>query len=181
MAKRSKISGFPPEVRAWLDQALADGNFSDYEALEAELAKRGYAIGKSSIHRYGQQLERKLAAVKASTEAARAIAQAAPDDADLRSAAVMSLVQTDTFNVLVALQEAEGADPVSRLKLLAKAAEAIAKLSRASVNQKKWEVEVNVKVKAAADAAAKIARRGGLTAEAVNNIRREILGIAEQS
>lgn len=179
MAKRSKISGFPPEVRAWLDRSLAEGNFSDYEALEAELSKRGYQIGKSSIHRYGQQLERKLAAVKASTEAARAIAAAAPDDADQRSAAVMSLVQTETFNVLVDLQEAEQAKPAERLKLLAKAAEAIAKLSRASVNQKKWEAEVTVKVKAAAAAAAKIAKRGGLTADAVNNIRREILGISQ--
>lgn len=179
MARRSKVLALPAEVRAWLDQALAEGNFSGYEALEAELAQRGIAIGKSSLHRYGQQLEKKLAAVKASTEAARAIAAAAPDDADQRSAAVMSLVQTETFNVLVSLQEAEEAKPEARLKLLAKAAESIAKLSRASVNQKKWEAEVNVKITAAADAATKIARRGGLTAEAVSSIRREILGISK--
>ncbi len=180
MARRSKITGLPAEVRAWLDSALATGNFAGYELLEAELAKRGFQIGKSSIHRYGQQLERKLAAVKASTEAARAIADAAPDDADLRSAAVMSLVQTETFNVLVELQEAEATDdPLTRLKIMGKAAESIAKLSRASVNQKKWETEVNARVKTAADAAARIAKRGGLTADAVNNIRREILGIAK--
>jgi len=178
MARRSKVLGLPAEVRRWLDAMLADGNFAGYELLAAELKARGYDIGKSSLHRYGQQLERKLAAVKASTEAARAIAAAAPDDADLRSAAVMSLVQTETFNVLVDLQEAGVADPTDRLKLLSKAAEAIAKLSRAAVNQKKWEAEVSVKVKSAADAAAKIARRGGLTTDAINSIRREILGIS---
>ncbi len=178
MARRSKVLGLPPEVRAWLDQALAEGNFSGYEAFEAELARRGFGISSSSIHRYGQQLEKKLAAVKASTEAARAIAAAAPDDADQRSAAVMSLVQTETFNVLVALQEAEEAKPEARLKLLAKAAEAIAKLSRASVNQKKWETEVNAKVKAAAEAAERIARKGGLSASSVAEIRKSILGIA---
>lgn len=179
MPKRSKIATLPADVRAWLDKALADSNFSDYQLLEMTLADKGYTIGKSSIHRYGQQLESRLAAVKASTEAARAIAAAAPDDADLRSAAVMSLVQTDTFNVMVALQEAGAEDdPAGRLKLLAKAAEAIAKLSRASVNQKKWEAEVTAKVQAAADAAAKIARKGGLSATSVDEIRRSILGIA---
>lgn len=178
MARRSKISALPPEVRDWIDKALAEGNFSGYEQLEQLLAERGITIGKSSIHRYGQQLERKLAAVKASTEAARAIAEAAPDDADQRSAAVMSLIQTDTFNVMVALQEAEDAKPEARLKLLAKAAEAIAKLSRASVNQKKWETEVNARVKAAADAAERIAKKGGLSAVSVAEIRKSILGIA---
>ena len=179
MPKRSKVSTLPPDVRAWLDKALAEGNFSGYEQLEKLLADKGFTIGKSSLHRYGQQLESRLAAVRASTEAARAIAEAAPDDADLRSAAVMSLVQTDTFNVMVALQEADAEeDPAGRLKLLAKAAEAIAKLSRASVNQKKWEAEVKTRIAAAADAAAKIAKKGGLSVASVDEIRRSILGIS---
>lgn len=178
MAKRSKISTLPADVRSWLDKALAEGNFSGYEQLEKLLAERGFTIGKSSIHRYGQKLESKLAAVKASTEAARAIAEAAPDDADLRSAAAMSLVQTEIFNVMVTLQEANDAEPEERLKLMAKAAKPLAELSRASVNQKKWEAEVNSKVKAAVDAAERIARKGGLSATSVDEIRRSILGIA---
>lgn len=178
MVKRSKISTLPAEVRSWLDKALADGNFSGYEQLEKLLTDKGFTIGKSSIHRYGQQLESKLAAVRASTAAARAIAEAAPDDADLRSAAAMSLVQTEIFNVMVALQEANDAEPEERLKLMAKAAKPLAELSRASVNQKKWEAEVNSKVKAAADTAERIARKGGLSAASVDEIRRSILGIA---
>lgn len=179
MPKRSKVSTLPPDVRAWLDRALAEGNFSGYEQLEKLLAGKGYTIGKSSLHRYGQQLEQKLAAVKASTEAARAIADAAPDDADLRSAAAMSLVQTEIFNVMVALQEAgEESNPEERLKLMARAAKPLAELSRASVNQKKWEAEVKARIAAAADAAAKIATKGGLSSAAVDEIRRSILGIS---
>ena len=178
MARRPKVAGLPPDVRAWLDKALADRNFSDYEDLERLLAERGFTIGKSSIHRYGQKLEAKLAAVKASTEAARAIAEAAPDDADLRSGAVMSLVQTEIFNVMVMLQEAEVAEPEERLKLMAKAAKAIAELSRAAVNQKKWETIVREKVKAAADAVERIAKKGGLSAKSAAEIRKSILGIA---
>ena len=179
MVKRSKIAGLPADVKTWLNAALVDGNFSGYEELEKLLAEKGFTIGKSSIHRYGQQLENKLAAVRASTEAARAIADAAPDDADLRSAAAMSLVQTEIFNVMVALQEAgEESNPEDRLKLMAKAAKPLAELSRASVNQKKWEAEVNNKVKAAADAAERIAKKGGLSASSVAEIRKSILGIA---
>jgi hypothetical protein len=179
MPARSKIAQLPPDVRARLDKKLVAGGFAGYENLEEWLTGEGYAIGKSSIHRYGQNLESKLAAVKASTEAARAIAEAAPDDADLRSAAAMSLVQTEIFNVMVALQEAgDEDDPAERLKLMARAAKPLAELSRASVNQKKWEAEVKTRVSAAAEAAAKIAKKGGLSSASVDEIRRSILGIA---
>ncbi len=177
--KRSKITALPAAVKTWLDQALIDGNFAGYAQLEAEIKARGYAIGKSSIHRYGSNLERKLAAIKASTEAAALIAREAPDDADQRSAAVISLIQTEVFDVLVALQESEAAEnPMARAKLLSAVAKNVATLSRASVNQKRHEIEIRGKVAAAADRAAAVAKKNGLTKGAVDTIRREILGIA---
>lgn len=185
MPKRPAIEALPPAVKQWLDKALSDGNFSGYEALESELKERGYQIGKSSIHRYGQKLERKLAAIKASTQAATAIAEAAPDDADLRSAAVMSLVQTEIFEVLVNLQEAsdEDVDQVTRVKLLSQAAKNIATLSRASVNQKKWQVAIEAKIRdeerqRAAEAVAESAKAAGVSPETIAIIRRDVLGMA---
>lgn len=178
MPRRSKVQALPAEVRAWLDRVLIEKNFAAYEQLEEELAQLGHSIGKSSIQRYGVNLSRKLAAIKASTDAAAAIAAAAPDDADLRSAAVISMIQTEVFDVLVALQEAEEADPMKRAKLLSTVAKNVATLTRASVSQKKWELEVRAKLQAVADAAAKIGKRGGLTGSAIDEIRREILGIA---
>ncbi len=179
MGQRSKITALPKAVREWLDTTLAEKNFGRYQQLEAELAERGYSIGKSSIHRYGAVLEKRLSAIKASTEAAKLIAAQAPDDADQRSAAVISLVQTEIFDTLVKLQEADEADdPVQRVKLLSAAAKNIATLSRASVNQKRHELEIRGKAEAAADKAARIGKKGGLSAGAVDEIRREILGIA---
>lgn len=178
MAKRSKIVTLPAAVKAWLDKALVEGNFSGYAELEAALKARGYDIGKSSIHRYGTNLERRLSAIKASTQAAAAIAAAAPDDADLRSAAVISLIQTEIFETIVQIQEASDADPVERMNLLSKVAKNIATLTRASVGQKKWEVEVRDKLKSAADAVEKIAAKGGLSKAAVAEIRGKILGVA---
>jgi len=178
MGKRSKITQLPAAVREWLDRLLTQKNFSGYEQLEQELASRGYTIGKSSIHRYGANLEKKLAAIKASTEAAKLIAASAPDDADQRSAAVISLIQTEVFDVLVALQDLADADPMQRAKLLSTVAKNVATLSRASVNQKKHEIEHRAKTEAAADRVARLAKKGGLSGATVENIKREILGIA---
>ena len=116
MPAPSKIDLLPAATRAELNRQLVKRAFSDYEALAVWLAGQGFQIGKSTVGRYGQKLERKLEAIRASTEAARSIAEAAPDDADLRSAAVMSLVQTEIFDVLVNLQEAsdEDVDQVTR-------------------------------------------------------------------
>jgi hypothetical protein len=184
MPKRPAVEGLPQDIRRWLDTQLSKGNFSGYQQLEAELKERGFHIGKSSIHRYGQQLESKLAAIKASTEAARAIAEAAPDDADLRSSAVISLVQTEVFDVLVQLQEAEAIeDPVERLRLMRGAAKSIAELSRASVNQKKWQTQVEARIREeerekAAQTVEASAKAAGVSPETIAIIRRDILGMA---
>jgi len=185
MGKRSKITQLPAAVKAWLDQALIAGNFAGYQALEADLLARGYAIGKSSIHRYGTNLERKLASIKASTEAARLIAAEAPDDADHRSAAVISMIQTEVFDVLVALQEAGEADPMKRAKLLATVAKNVATLSRASVNQKKHEIEVRERiVKEERERGAKVmdevAKAQGLSDEQAKFWREKFLGVTTQ-
>lgn len=179
MAKRSAVEMLPKEVKAWLDKALADGNFSGYNLLETALKERGFNIGKSSIHRYGQKLESKLSAIKASTQAALAIAEAAPDDADLLGSSVIQMVQTEVFNVLVQLQEVDAeANPTARLRLMSGAAKSIAELSRASINNKKHQLELREKTKAAAESIGAKARKGGLTEEAVREIEEQILGIA---
>src|SRR5258708_14170166 len=90
--KRSKIEQLPPELKEWLDDALVKSNFSRYEQLVAELKVRGAELGltadasKSGLHRYGSNLERKLSAIRASTEAAALIAKSPPDHAHLRPA-----------------------------------------------------------------------------------------------
>src|SRR6266853_1123109 len=183
--KRSKIEQLPPELKEWLDDALVKSNFSRYEQLVAELKARGAELGltadasKSGLHRYGSNLERKLGAIRASTEAAALIAKSAPDDADLRSAAVISLIQTEVFDVLVALQDSESEkDPMKRAKLLSTVAKNVATLSRASVHQKRHEMEVRGKVTAAADAAMRIAKKGGISKAGADELLRVITGIA---
>ncbi|ABE50965.1 DUF3486 family protein [Methylobacillus flagellatus] len=181
MAKRSEVQGLPAEVRKWLDQTLAENNFSGYMEIAAALKERGYAISKSSVHRYGQKLENRLAAIKASTEAAEAIVNASPDEGDARSEAIMALVQTEMFDAILNLQEAVESEPEKRMKILASAAKSIALASRASVNQKKWAVEVRAKIaaklNAASNEAESIAKDAGMSDDTWAAIRAKFLGI----
>ncbi|MDS7933974.1 DUF3486 family protein [Acinetobacter sp. V91_7] len=179
MARESSIDLLSAEDKSWLDKRFMDQGFCGYEEIANILQERGYNVSKSSVHRYGQKVEQKLAAVQASTQAAMMIADAAPDDSDMRSSAVLSLVQTELFNALIALQESENpdADPADRIMLMAKAGKGIAEISKASVNQKKWESEVKERVQAAAKEVDKIVKKSGLSKETANEIRKQILGI----
>lgn len=169
MPPRSKVGALPAEVKAWLDQALVENNFSGYEALSAELAERGYSIGKSALHAYGQSFEDRLSRLRLASEQAKAVVTAAPDEEGAVNEALMRLVQEHLFNLLMA--ENGKVD-------LPKVAKAVAELGRASVVQKKWQAEVRERAETAAAKVEKIARKGGLTAETVDAIRREILGVA---
>lgn len=167
--KRSKVTELPKEVKAWLDQALVAGNFSGYEQLEQELIKRGCTIGKSSLHRYGQQFEERLRAVKLATEQAAAIAASSPDDAGAMNDALIRLVQEKAFQTLLKMEE--GA-PLKEVGLM------VARLSNATVKQKQWAAEVREKVSVASDAVVAIAKKGGLSDAALEEIKRKLLGIA---
>ena len=73
MAKPSAIDQLNPDDKFWLDTWFKDKGFCGYVEIAEILMERGYSISKSSVHRYGQKLEQKLAAVQASTQAATAI------------------------------------------------------------------------------------------------------------
>lgn len=148
MARRSSIDSLPDDARRWLERALAESGFSGYQELEALLRDKGYVISKSAIHRFGQKIERRFAAIKASTEAARLLTEGAADDQDARSEAVIALVQTELFESIMNLQEATGedVDPAARIDLLSSAAKNIATLARASVNQKRFRLEEQARI-----------------------------------
>ena len=168
MAPRSKIAKLPAETKAWLDRALSDNNFADYELLAAELKTRGFDISKSAVHRYGQEFETRLSALRMATEQARAISESIPDDAGAMNDALIRLVQQKAFDALLKMEE--GA-PMKEIGLM------VARLSNATVKQKQWATEVREKAATAADAVEKIAKKGGLSPAAVNEIKRRILGI----
>jgi hypothetical protein len=168
MPPRSQIASLPAAVKAWLDKALAENDFGEYESLAAELSAKGFFISKSALHRYGQDLESKLSALKVASEQIRAVT-AAPDEEGAVNEALMRLVQEHLFKPL--MRDDDKMD-------LPKVAKAVAELGKASVVQKKWQAEYSEKVEAAASHGEKIAKKGGLNQATVDKNRREILGMA---
>jgi len=186
MGRKSTIARLPVEVKAFIEGHLAEGRLT-LDELIAALRERfpshdgaGELPSRAAVHRYGQKLERRLSAIRASTEAAKIIQAQAGDDEDARSEALTALVQTELFEAILSLQEAddEDADPGERVGLLSKAAKDIATLTRASYGLKKFQTEVRQRAETAAVNVEKIAKKGGLSAESVEQLRREILGIA---
>ena len=172
MPPRSKVEQLPPEIKAWLDQALVEKNFGQYRLLAEELKARGCAISKTSLHEYGQAFEERLKALRLVTEQARAVVQASPDDDGAVNDALVRLTQEKMFGILMEIN----VDPDS--VDLAKLARAVAELGKASVAQKRWQTEARRQaLEEAANAAEKIATKGGLSAESVDALKREILGI----
>ncbi|MBE7415094.1 MAG: DUF3486 family protein [Deltaproteobacteria bacterium] len=171
MPKRSAVKGLPPEVKAWLDQALVKSNFSDYKALEEMLKEKGFSISKSSIHRYGREFESKLAAIKLATEQARAVVEEVGDEENALGDALAQVVQQKAFEALMKLEDPGKVNLASIGKM-------VADLNRSSVTLKKYRAEVRGKVTEAAEQVAKEIKSKGLSEEAAEEIRQKILGIA---
>lgn len=169
--QRSKIELLPDEVLAELNERLVKGRFSGYEALAAWLKEKGFEIGKSSLHRYGQKFEDKLAALKVATDQARAVVDASPDDDGAMNEALMRLIQEKLFSILRDMNVDPKRINVSSL------VRAVAEFTRANVAHRKYREHVRERSKAAAANIEKIAKKGGLSKGAVAEIRREILGI----
>lgn len=169
MPPRSKVASLPAKVKAWLDKALAENNFSDYEALSAELTARGFSISKSALHRYGQNFEERLAALRMAGEQARAVVAAAPDDEGAVNEALVRLTQEKLFTLLL---QSEGKLDISKV------GKTVAELVKASVVQKKYAAEAEVRRTALQDAAERIdtaAQARGLTAEEASFWREQVL------
>ena len=185
MARKSSVDRLPEDIKAYIQGQLADGGMT-LDELIADLQARGPAHdlpSRSAVGRYGQKLERRLAAIRASTEAAKIIRAQAGDEMDARSEALTAMIQSELFESIIALQEAgdEEMDPGERVGLLASAAKNIATLTRSSVTLKKFQSEAEDRARRALleeqkAALAAMPIKGGVTEETKQAIR-EALGI----
>lgn len=180
MPPRSSLLQIPDEIRAELNRRLVEQGFSDYDGLvdwlNDHLEAHGLElrISRSALARHGQVFQEKLEAMRIATEQARAIAEASEDDEGQMNEALIRLVQTKTFEVLRDLGEGESLHKIGLM---------VARLSRASVNQKKWAQEAREKTRAKLDALEKEAGfgkgKGKLDKATLQRVREEIYGIYE--
>jgi hypothetical protein len=184
MARKSSVSRLPEQIRQHIERRVAEGKLTldeliaDLRAAFPAEASAGDLPSRSAMHRYGRKLEQRLTAVKASTEAMRLIREHAGDEMDARSEALTALVQTELFDAILALQEADDpdADPEQRVSMLSAAAKHLATLTRSSVNLKRFQAEAeergekraSEKLRAALES---MPNKGGVTEDTKRAIR----------
>ena len=189
MGRKSTISRLPADVKSYIEGKLAEGRLTldqliaDLRAQFPETAQAGDLPSRAAVHRYGQKLDRRLSAIRASTEAAKIIQAQAGDNSDARSEALTALIQTELFEAILNLQESDDpqADPADRVGMLSTAAKNIATLTRSSVNLKQFQakVEEDTRRKLLDEQKTKLdamGPKGGVTEDTKRAIR-EALGI----
>ena len=181
MAPRSSVELLPEEVRHALERRLAELGFAHYSELTDWLKSQGFEISRSAVHRFGQKVERRFASIKASTEAARLIADGAADEGDTRSEALMAMLQTELFDAMVSIGEIdeENLSSIDRFSMMAGAAKNIAALASASTRLKQFQSALKDKMdKKFAELEAESSKQGsGLDAETLRRIRQEVYGV----
>lgn len=189
MGRKSSIDRLSEDVKSHIERRIAEGRMT-LDELITELretfpdeASEGGLPSKSAVHRYGQKLERRLSAIRASTEAAKIIQAQAGDDKDARSEALTALIQTELFEAILDMQEAndEEVDSAERVGVLSTAAKNIATLTRSSVNLKQFQakVEEDTRKRMLEEQRAKLdamGSKGGVTEDTKRAIR-EALGM----
>lgn len=190
MGRKSTISRLPQDVKSYIEGKLAEGRMT-LDELIADVRGRfpaqqqaGDLPSRAAVHRYGQKLERRLSAIRASTEAAKIIQAQAGDSSDARSEALTALIQTELFEAILNLQENDDPemDPGERVGMLSAAAKNIATLTRSSVNLKQFQakVEEETRRKLLEEQRVKLdamGSKGGVTEDTKKAIR-EALGIS---
>jgi predicted transcriptional regulator len=171
MPARSKIHLLPEEIRAELERRLITSGFSNYDAIAKWLRDQEYDISRSAVHRFGQDFAAKCEAIREATERAKAIVATVGDDEGNMNEALIRLIQQLTFDILINKQDADIA------ALLPKMGVMVAKISKASVDQKKWMADVRERARKTADDVMKVAKAGGMSESTAKEIRERILGI----
>ncbi|WP_230470781.1 DUF3486 family protein [Kingella kingae] len=167
MSPRSSMELLPENVRREFERRLIENGFANYTELAAWLNEQGFQISRSAVHRHGYKIQRRLQAIKESTEAAKLIVANADDENDSRSEALMALLQNQLFEALVDISEKDSEElaPEARFDLLSEGGKRIAGLISASTRLKEYQNKVKSRALAAADEVAKAVKKGGLSDE----------------
>ena len=160
---------------------LTAGRLHSCRQLAKWLGDNGFEISHAAIHKYGQKFERKLQAVRMATEQARIVCEQFDGDDEQMRSALMRLVQTNLFEVLVAVKETEKGGAVEEGATVAPVnltalARSVSGLARAETEHRKGAERARAGV---AEAGRKVeeAREKGLSKDAAEQIKSILMEI----
>lgn len=178
MGRKSSIVKLPPDVKEAIDRAIRDGRASAAEIV-ALVNAMGAEISESAVTRYARSAREQMQTFRQAQEIASVWAKHVGEQPNGDIAQLnLQLLSTLAFKVLSDINErADGSVAPMELMLLAKAVDHFSKADRTTL-ERELRVRKEMAVKAAECAAAS-AKQRGLSADAADQIRREILGLAK--
>ena len=160
----------PLELRKAVNRLLLEPG-TTYDDVAKFLNAKGYDISRSSIGRYGKKFLEAYQNIKQFEDQARAITSGVDDGMPMEEAVGKMLLQ----KVMAALVDGS-ADITENSRLIAD----VAKLQSAHIQMAKWKDDLEKRARSAADAVDKIAKKGGLSDAAAEQIRKKILGVVKR-
>jgi len=185
MAKRSTVERLPEGARKQLEQWLVEFNGGQcsldevMSRLEAMLKFNGATAApvpsRSAVHRHAQKFEALSERLKRSQSFADALArEVGPQINDGQGMRVLlQAFQSLAFDMIGNIQEDQALDPES-LMLFAKSLQAAASAQKTDADRA-LRIEQETRKKAA-DAAEKVAKKEGMSADTIQAIRSAVLG-----
>jgi len=188
MPKPSTIDLLPSEIKTQLQNWLQDPRITQLEATDRAnslLSALGLPerITKSSVNRYAVKMEEVGAKLRQSREVAQMyIAQVGAAPQGQTGLLINEMLRSMAFELSLKLQDADVEDPESM-------SATIDQIKNLSLTMQRLEQSATINVKReddirrqererAAEQVDKIAKKGGLSADTVQELRRQILGIA---
>ena len=188
MAGPNKIDRLPDDLRDALNELLRNPAVSQLEAgrrINAMLADADHPerLDKSTVNRYSQKMERVGKRLRESREVADLwIAKLGSTPGGKLGHLVNELVRTMSFDLALNLQEqsatADPEDLPAMVKMLKELALAAKHVEQASAENERRQRQIDQQKASAEDQAADLAKKGGLSAGKVQDLRRIIAGIA---
>lgn len=176
MPRRSTITQLPPEIREAIDRAIREGRASADDIVEM-VNGMGAQVSASAVTRYARSAREQMQHYRQAQEIATVWAKRMEESPQGDVAQLnLQLLSTLAFKVLSDINERADA-PVEAMEmmLLAKALDHAAKAERTTLER---DLRIRKEVaQAAAARAVSAAKKGGLSADAVDIIRRDILGL----
>lgn len=149
MPNREVVDDWTDEEIAEFDKEIERLRFKKVRDLVKWAESRGLTISRGAAHNRIKKVRRRLEFVKATSLAMEQVADAAQDDAAKASTAVLALVQAETFDMMLTMQEAEEEeDPAKRMKLLKDAALIAQRTTNSSVRLKQFQAEARARIEA---------------------------------
>ncbi|MGA7873250.1 MAG: phage protein Gp27 family protein [Candidatus Binatus sp.] len=179
-ARTWKIKRMPRDLKEQLDKLLSESKMHTSRQLSKWLGDNGFEISHRCIDEYRHNFERRLDAVRMATERARIVCEQFKDDDTQMQSALMRLVQTRLFEVLVVANEKETnrrkrTSPVAAVNIAA-LARTVSGLVKAESDHQKWAERMRAGV-AAVGKKIEEARAKGLSKDAADQIKAVLLEI----